>query len=121
MREAGYFKENKHLISIEAPDGELLRGYNKFSVKITTPQDGDVVTDVTFRPFYTNGEGIQITTPHSPQLVKKGNENQFEGFVVFNTPKRYSVLNAVHSGIKTPWQLEIAYKVNGTPYPLSIL
>lgn len=118
LSQVGYFKENRHLISIEAPDGELLRGYNKFSVKITTPQDGDVVTDVTFRPFYTNGEGIQITTPHSPQLVKKGNENQFEGFVVFNTPKRYSVLNAVHSGIKTPWQLEITYKVNGTPYTI---
>ena len=118
QREVGYFKENKHLISIEAPDGEFLRGYNKISVKISTPNNEDVITDVTFRPSYTDKEGRKITIPYSYNLIKSMKDNSFHGFVVFNTPKKYSVLNATHTGIKTPWNIEITYKVNGTAYSI---
>lgn len=118
LQEVGYFKKNNHLISIEAPDGEFLRGYNKIAVKISTSNDQDVISEVTFSPSHKDTEGNTKSAPHSPILTPSTKNKSFEGFAIFDTPKDYSVLNATHSGIKTPWDLVLTYKVNGTTYSL---
>jgi len=69
LQEVGYFKKNNHLISIEAPDGEFLRGYNKIAVKISTSNEQDVISEVTFSPSHKDTEGNTKSVPHSPILT----------------------------------------------------
>ena len=118
LREVTQIKENEHLISVESPDGEFLRGYNALAVKITTAQTFEKlnVEKVTLSITRTDESGNPSYIPYSQVLDNSEDSRIFKGFAVFDTPKRYSVLNATHTGIKTPWRLHLTYIIKGKEY-----
>lgn len=112
LEQGGAVKKDNINIIFEAPGGEFLRGYNEFAIKFEVPNN-EKIEEVTFFPTYKDENGKIFSSPHSYQLVQTEKTNYFKGFVVFNLPKQYSVLNNTHSGIRTFWNGHISYKVNG--------
>ena len=119
LQEVTQIKENEHLISVESSGGEFLRGYNALAVKITTAQTFEKlnVEKVTLSITRTNERGKLSYIPYSQVLDNSEDSRIFKGFAVFDTPKKYSVLNATHTGIKTPWHLHLTYVIEGKRNP----
>ena len=118
LQEVAQVKKNEHLISIESSGGEFLRGYNALAVKITTANTFEKlkVEKVTLSVTRTDVKGKPSYIPYSKVLDNSEDSRIFKGFVVFDTPKKYSVLNATHTGIKTPWHLSLTYTIEGREY-----
>ena len=118
LQEVAQVKKNEHLISIESSGGEFLRGYNALAVKITTANTFEKlnVEKVTLSVTRTDIKGKPSYIPYSKVLDNSEDSRIFKGFVVFDTPKKYSVLNATHTGIKTPWHLSLTYTIEGREY-----
>ncbi len=118
LQEVTQMKENEHLISVESSGGEFLRGYNALAVKITTAQTFEKlnVEKITLSITRTEESGKPSYIPYSQVLDNSEDSRIFKGFAVFDTPKRYSVLNATHTGIKTPWHLHLTYVIEGKEY-----
>ena len=100
LQEVAQVKKNEHLISIESSGGEFLRGYNALAVKITTANTFEKlkVEKVTLSVTRTDAKGKPSYIPYSKVLDNSEDSRIFKGFVVFDTPKKYSVLNATHTG-----------------------
>ncbi|MEB3004360.1 hypothetical protein [Capnocytophaga sp. G2] len=118
LQEVTYIKENGHNISIEASDGEFLRGYNDLAIKIVTANTLERlnVEEVQLSITHTDKQGRVLSAPYSKLLNNSEDNRIFKGFAVFDTPKDYSVLNATHTGIKTPWNIALTYKIDGVTY-----
>ncbi len=118
QEEATHINNNNHLISIEASDGEFLRGYNELSVKIVTANTFERlnVQRVELLVTRTDENGRLTSAPHSRELSNEDDNLIFKGFAVFDTPKNYSVLNGTHSGIKTNWHIYLNYVIDNITY-----
>jgi|SRR5690606_9182791 len=105
FKEAYAFNSDAYIISLEALNGTLYKGYNEVRLKITDRQTGEVasVTDVTFLPALVGDDGQRTLCPHLFDLAYQEEDGYFAGYAVFMD----------ESGTAGTWELRIGFTAAG--------
>ncbi len=110
FEEATSVHSEKYIISLEALNGALYKGYNELRLKITNKQTKETVkaSDVTFLPILTNVNGGNTSCPHSFDFIQS-TAGYFTGYSVFTSK----------SSANENWVLFISFKVDNQTYTVN--
>lgn len=111
FEEATSFTSNQYIITIEALNGSLHKGYNEIRLEITNTQTNEHInnSEVTFLPILTDASGNNSSCPHSYELVYNTDENYYSGYAVFTNK----------SGDIGSWELYISFTDNDQTYTVN--
>ncbi|TLX27262.1 hypothetical protein FE904_02415 [Chryseobacterium indologenes] len=110
FKEAAAITKEDYTISIEALNGTFYQGYNEIRLKIRNAQtkENASVSDITFLPVMTNGNGNKTSCPHRSSLNSQAGGQYFTGYSVFT-----STSNAGRT-----WKLYMSFTVNQKTYTI---
>lgn len=99
--EATSITKDNYLISVEALNGTLYKGYNEVHLKITNTLTNESIntSEITFLPILTNYNGSTSSCPHRYNLEYDSVEEAYIGYVVFTS----------ESDTLENWQLHISF------------
>lgn len=108
FKEAAVINKDEYKISIEVLNGTFYQGYNEIRLKITNAQTNENinVSNVTFLPVMTNGDGSKTSCPHRYSLNNQSTGQYYAGYSVFT--------NTSYAG--RTWRLYMSFTVNQKNY-----
>lgn len=108
FKEAVAIRSEGYIVSIEALNGTLYKGYNELRVKILNMQTNEVIdaSAVTFLPIMTDTDGHATSCPHRYDLDYKADGRYFSGYSVFTNETQNNV----------SWEIYISFTVGNQTY-----